>query len=172
VEVVGRGKVEIQMEIRRFSPVENINELVQLSKAFFMEYRTCHQEFFALDTLNDEDIRSYLSSFIDQDDQAIFVALDKDCIVGYITVYVKDQSRHWKVKRVGQISGLMVQQDFRRSGIATRLLAAGKHFFADRGVEFFTVYTAIRNQSGIAFYKSQGLEDLHTNFLGQVETKV
>jgi ribosomal protein S18 acetylase RimI-like enzyme len=159
-----RGK----MLIRRLHEGDNFTDLVLLSKAFFLEYAGCHRAFFELDCLNDKDIEAYFSSFVGDDDRVAFVAIEENRIVGYITVYVQRQPSYWKVKRVGHISGLMVGQEHRRSGVATQLLTEAKLFFAEHGVRYFTVYTAVENKSGVAFYQAQGMEALHTNFLGRI----
>ena len=111
------------MIVRRLHERDGLDDLVLLSKAFFREYEGCHRRFFELDHLNDKDIRAYFASFVGNDDRAAFVATKDRQIVGYITVYVQSQPSYWKVKRVGHVSGLMVEEEHRRSGIATRLLA-------------------------------------------------
>ena len=156
------------MIIRRLKRNDDITDLVLLSKAFFPEYASCHRAFFELDYLNDEDIKTYFSSFVGDDDHVAFVAIEENRIIGYITVYIQRQPSYWKVKHVGHISGLMVGQEHRRSGIATQLLAEAKLFFAEHGVTYFTVYTSVNNKSGVAFYQAQDMEALHTNFLGQI----
>ena len=157
------------MITRRLNENDDITDLVLLSKAFFSEYASCHRAFFELDYLNDGDIKAYFSSFVGDDDNVAFVAIGENRIIGYITVYIQRQPSFWKVKHVGHISGLMVRQEHRRSGIATQLLAEAKLFLAEHGITYFTVYTAVKNRSGVAFYQAQGMEALHTNFLGQIK---
>jgi ribosomal protein S18 acetylase RimI-like enzyme len=156
------------MIFSRLHERDNLDDLVLLSEAFFLEYAGYHEAFFEPDCLNAGDIRAYFSSFMGDDDHAAFVAIDEGSMVGYLTVLIKRQSPIWKVKRVGHISGLMVGKQHRRSGIATRLLAEAKLFFAEHGVKYFTVFTAVENKSGLAFYLAQEMEALHTNFLGQI----
>jgi ribosomal protein S18 acetylase RimI-like enzyme len=62
----------------------------------------------------------------------------------------------------------MVQKENRRSGVATRLLARARSFFAAHGVKYFTVYTAVANESAIRFYEANGLAPLHTTLVGEV----
>jgi ribosomal protein S18 acetylase RimI-like enzyme len=144
------------------------DDLFALSRAFFAEYASHHKEFFELDSLSKQDVRAYFQSFIGDDERAAFVAVEGSRTIGYITVYIQEQASHWKVKRVGHISGLMVDQEYRRLGIATELLAEAKRFFAEHGVTYFAVYTAVANNSGVAFYRAQGMEPLHTSFLGKI----
>jgi ribosomal protein S18 acetylase RimI-like enzyme len=154
------------IDIRRLQASDDIGALVALSRAFFAEYEAHHQEFFRIDTLNDEDVDGYFSTFVDQDDRAAFIAVRDGEIVGYISVYVQEQSPYWSVKRVGHISGLMVRQDARREGIGTRLVERARDFFREQGVKYCTVYTAVANAQALAFYRNQGLEPLYSHLLG------
>ena len=130
------------MIIRRLKRNDDITDLVLLSKAFFPEYASCRRAFFELDYLNDEDIKTYFSSFVGDDDHVAFVAIEENRIIGYITVYIQRQPSYWKVKHVGHISGLMVGQEHRRSGIATQLLAEAKLFLAEHGVTYFSIHSS------------------------------
>ena len=73
-----------------------------------------------------------------------------------------------KVRRIGHISGLMVQQEVRRQGIAGRLLEEAVAFFRDQGVRYYTVYTAVEKKEAIAFYERHGMEPLYTHLIGEV----
>lgn len=101
-----------------------------MSKDFFHEYKSYHEEFFKIDNLSDDDITDYFNRFIDVEDRRAFVAILDGKIVGYITVYIKSQPSFWKIKKVGEISGLMVHNDYRRKGIARQLLNKAVDFFA------------------------------------------
>ena len=144
-----------------------MDALIALSHDFFAEYEVHHADFFEIDTLRDVDIVGYFSRTVDADDAATFVAVQGARIVGYITVFIKSQPGYWKIKRVGDISGLMVHQNYRRQGIASALLSAAVSFARERGVRYFTVYTAITNQAAIAFYEHNGMKPLYVTLLGE-----
>ena len=154
--------------IRRLQPDTNFDDLIALSKAFFEEYEAHHEDFFKIDVLQDADIVRYFSKTLDTDNAATFVAIQDGRIVGYITVFIKEQPGYWKVKRVGDISGLMVYKDYRRRGIASQLLAEATTFIRTQGVRYFTVYTAATNQTAIAFYKHNGMNPLYVTLLGEI----
>lgn len=154
------------IHIRALQREDNFNDLIALSREFFQEYEAYHEEFFKIDRLDDSDIIAYFSRWLDDEEGATFIALDGDRIVGYITVYVREQAPFWKVKKVGEVSGLMIHKDYRRRAIAGQLLARARVFFVGHGVKYFSLFTSVENKAGIAFYQRQGLTHLHTTMLG------
>lgn len=157
------------IEIRSLQKDDNLDDLISLSREFFQEYESHHEDFFRIDELGEDDIVGYFSQWIDNDDGETFMALTEGRVIGYITVYVQIQSDYWKVKKVGAISGLMVQRAYRRRGVARRLLAQARAFFEQRAVNCFTVYTAVGNQGAIEFYAQSGLEPLYTTMVGKAK---
>ncbi len=155
-------------EIRSLRKDDKFNDLISLSREFFEEYESHHENFFKIDRLSDSDIVDYFSQWIDDEDGETFIALTGGRIVGYITVYVRTQPIYWKIKRVGDISGLMVQKAYRRRGIAGQLLAKARAFFEKKAVRYFTVYTAIGNRGALEFYERSGLLPLYTTMMGAV----
>ena len=155
-------------EIRSLRKDDKLNDLISLSREFFEEYESHHENFFKIDRLSDSDIVDYFSQWIDDEDGETFIALTGGRIVGYITVYVRTQPIYWKIKKVGDISGLMVQKAYRRRGIAGQLLAKARAFFEKKGVRYFTVYTAIGNRGALEFYERSGLLPLYTTMMGVV----
>jgi ribosomal protein S18 acetylase RimI-like enzyme len=85
--------------------------------------------------------------------------------VGYITVYIKKQEHYWQIKNVGEISGLMVQKEYRRRGIANSLLEEAKIFFEAESLKYYTVFTAVENKGAIDFYRNNGLTSLTTTMI-------
>lgn len=159
----------MRVTVRRLHGEQDFDELCGLSRVFFAEYEAHHGEFFKLDRLADGDVRAYFASFLDRDDRAAFVAVQDGRIAAYITLYVQEQPSYWRVRRVGHISGLMVEPESRRLGIASQLLVEAQRFFAAQGIEYYTVYTAVANDGAIGFYRARGLEPLYVHLLGQVE---
>ena len=156
------------VEIRRLKPNDNPDDLLSLSREYFAEYESHHPEFFKIADLKDEHINSYFASFCGDESRAAFIAVEGESIAGYITVYVKEQPHYWQVKNVGEISGLMVRQDYRRSGVARGLLGKAVEFLNSQYVKYYTVYTTVENQSGVDFYTACGLTPLYTTMMGRI----
>ena len=62
----------------------------------------------------------------------------------------------------------MVQREQRRSGIGSRLLAKAQAFFKAHGIKYFTVYTAVANDSALRFYEANGMVPLHTTLVVKI----
>lgn len=155
------------IEIRALRKNDNLTNLIPISREFFREYERHHKDFFMIDELKDEAVISYFTSFCETGSRKAFIAVDGQQIVGYITVYIKEQADYWRYKKIGEISGLMVQREFQHQGIAKRLVDAAKAFFTAEGVKYYTVYTAVANQGALDFYRKNGLVPLYTTMIGE-----
>ena len=153
------------IDIRRLRVDDDLGDLIALSHAFSREYEAHHEAFFEIDELRDTDVAAYFHGMLTRDDAAAFVAVDGERMVGYITAYVREQPPYWRVKRVGDISGLMVHPDYRRRGVGGALLRAATAFFRECGAGYYTVYTSIANEAAIRCYKRHGMTPLHTTLL-------
>ena len=154
------------IEIRSLRNDDGFDDLISLSRAFFAEYETHHKDFFTIDDLRDEDILSYFSDLQDNKNGDVIIALDGNRIVGYITIYIKPQADFWHIKKVGDISGLMVHPAYRRMGIASQLFTRAKDYFKRASVKYFMAFTAVKNRDAITFYKRNGLSPLYTTLIG------
>jgi ribosomal protein S18 acetylase RimI-like enzyme len=155
------------IKIRALQQNDDFTDLITLSRHFFEEYDAHHADFFKIAKLKDEDVIRYFTSFCGHVSRKAYIAMDSKRIVGYITAYVKDRADYWWFKRVGEISGFMVQQEYRHQGIGQRLLAEVQAFFAAENLKYYMAYTAVANQAGLDFYQKNGLISLYTTLLGK-----
>jgi ribosomal protein S18 acetylase RimI-like enzyme len=158
----------MNVSIRELREEDDLDAVLSLCKAFFDESEAHHEEFFATDGLRDDHLSGRFLNSITSDSTSTIIALVDNTIVGYASIAVRDQPDFYMVKRVGAISGLMVKTAFRRQGIATRLLAEAKHWFRQKGVKYFTVYTAVGNVAAVEFYRRNGMQPLHTTLIGEI----
>lgn len=155
--------------IRVLNKNDYFDDLLQLSREFFMEYEAYHPYFFKIDHLTDDDVKIYFLSFCDHETRKVFIAIESGKIIGYLTAYIKEQASYWQIKEVGEISGLMVQQNHRRQGIAERLMNEAEAFFTFHGVNCYTTYTSINNQGALNFYNQMGMTSLYLTMIGEIK---
>jgi ribosomal protein S18 acetylase RimI-like enzyme len=157
--------------IKELITEEYFPKLIDLSKEFFFEYENNDKDFFEIDSINEIDIKQYFRNFIENNDgkAKAYIAIINEQVVGYITVYIKNQPNYWVLKEVGDISGLMVNKKFRQKGIGTKLVMKAKEYFKERGIKYYTVFTSINNVNGISLYKNFGFKELYTTLYGKTE---
>ncbi len=155
--------------IRKLNINDNFSDLISLSREFFEEYEKHYNEFFLIDKLKDNHIVDYFTRTIDSDRDITFIAIIEGQIVGYITAHKRFQAEFYKIKSIGTISGLMVNKEYRRKGIASRLLAQLKIYFKKNEIRYFSLFTAVTNEAAIEFYKNNGMNSILTTLLGEID---
>jgi len=145
------------------------SDLIELSKDFFHEYENNNREYFGIDSIDEIDISNYFNNFIGKETSKAYIAIIDDKIIGYITVYIKNQSNYWVVKKIGDISGLMVNKNFRKNGIGSKLIKKAIEYLEQKDIKYYTVFTSVNNVDGITLYKKFGLEELCTTFYGRIK---
>ena len=105
------------IEIRLLTKDDQLADLFQLSRDFFKEYEAYHPYFFKIGHLSDDDVQQYFSTFYEHETRKAFIAIENGKIIGYLTTYIKEREDYWQLKAVGEISGLMVQQDQGHRGL-------------------------------------------------------
>jgi ribosomal protein S18 acetylase RimI-like enzyme len=145
----------------------NFSEIVELSKEFFYEYENYNKDFFGIDTINEDDIKNYFQKFIGSENKIAYVAIINNKIIGYITLYIYDQPNYWNIKKIGDISGLMVNKHYRHNGIGTELVMKAIEYFKHKNIKYYTVFTSINNFDGISLYKKCGFKQLYTTLYGE-----
>ena len=155
--------------IKELETGDSFSELLELSKDFFYEYESNNKDFFEIDTIAEVDIINYFQNFIGNENANTYIAITEEKIIRYITVLIKNQPDYWKIKRTGDISGLMVSKNFRHNGVGTKLIMKGIEYFRRNGIKYYTVFTSVNNTSGISLYKKCGFEQLYTTLYGRIE---
>ena len=144
-------------------------DIYELSNDFFNEYSNYNIALFGIDTIEEMDIKNYFQTFVNNDNKKAFVAIFNNKIIGYITFYIKTQPNFWIVKKIGDISGLMVNKNYRNKGIGTKLIKVAIEYFRNNGIKYYEVFTSINNKDGISLYKKCGFFELYTTLYGEVK---
>ena len=155
------------IKIRELSPEDDLKSVLELCKEFFAEYQIHHKEFFDTDNLTDSDIIGRFREAMHSNDSATIVAIIDGAIAGYASIAVREQPRFYKIKKVGVISALMIKKEYRRRGIATRILNEARFYFREHGIKYYIFYTAVTNQAAVRLYEKMGMSPLHLSFIGE-----
>jgi ribosomal protein S18 acetylase RimI-like enzyme len=167
INIGGKMKTN-DLFIKELDGEDDFADLTELSKEFFYEYENNNKEMFGIDFINEIDIKNYFQGFIEKETKKAYIAIIDKKIIGYITFYIKDQPDYWIVKKIGDISGLIVSKNFRKKGIGTKLVMKAIEYFKENGIKYYTVFTSINNTSGISLYKKCGFKELSAILYGEI----
>ena len=102
---------------------------------------------------------SFLGHALDSPDDCIFVAERDGAIAGY--VYAALEPMSWKELRgpAGFVHDLVVVEEARRSGIATKLMQAAIQWLRDHGAPRIILGTAASNEKAQALFRRLGFRE-------------
>jgi GNAT superfamily N-acetyltransferase len=98
--------------------------------------------------------RAFLSARLIHNESVLFVAMDDNIPVGFAQLYPSFSSV--SLARTYILNDLYVQQDNRRKGIGSSLLAAVAEYAKSVGAVRLTLSTAVNNKMAQALYKASG----------------
>lgn len=101
-----------------------------------------------------ESARNFISERLSKDDSAIFVALEKNTMCGFVQLYPSFSSV--ALKRTYYLNDLFVNESFRRKGIAEVLVNKSIDFAKENSAARITLCTQIENDAAINLYNKCG----------------
>jgi GNAT superfamily N-acetyltransferase len=102
--------------------------------------------------------REFLKERFQKGDSSVFVAINNECIAGFIQLYPSFSSV--SMKRVWILNDLFVQETYRKQGVAKLLMDAAEGFARETGAVRITLATQISNVVAQSLYESRGyIED-------------
>ncbi|MCU1230326.1 MAG: putative acetyltransferase [Acidobacteria bacterium] len=107
----------------------------------------------------EEGYASFLQSILQSPDNVIFVAEDGGAVVAYVWAALEPLS--WKELRgpAGFIHDLVVAEEWRRHGIARRLMDAAIEWLREKNAPRVVLWTAAPNDIAQALFESLGFRD-------------
>ena len=102
---------------------------------------------------------SFLGSVLDEPQACIFVAEDEGGVAGYVFAALEPLS--WKELRgpAGFIHDVVVREDARRTGMATRLLNAAMEWLRERRAPRAILWTAAPNAAAQDLFRRLGFRE-------------
>ncbi|RIE04906.1 GNAT family N-acetyltransferase [Cohnella faecalis] len=105
---------------------------------------------------NEAAAREYLEQRMHAAESVVFIAMENGRGVGFTQLYPTFSSI--SIKRSLILNDLFVHSDFRRRGIAEKLLHAAKSYAIETGAKALSLSTASDNESAQRLYESFGFE--------------
>lgn len=98
--------------------------------------------------------REFLTARFNHGESVVFIAHEGNTPVGFVQLYPSFSSV--SLARTFVLNDLFVRERWRRSGIASQLMAAAVEFAKSSGAGRLSLSTAITNETAQAVYKSSG----------------
>lgn len=89
-----------------------------------------------------------------EEPHGIFVALDGDDVIGYVTVETSE------TKSIGRIADLAVDGRYRRRGLGSRLIERALTYITESGMRFAKIETLATNEAGQVAYPKMGFVEV------------
>lgn len=96
---------------------------------------------------------------LESDKECYFLAKNHDQYIAFIYLNLRsDYVEGANTSPVGYIEGIYVQPDFRKQGVAKKLIARAEEWCREKGASFLASDTEIDNSGSIAFHQQMGFE--------------
>lgn len=117
------------------------------------------QRFLAAAPGTERGYASFLGSMLDSEEEVVFVAEEDGVVTGYVFAALEPLS--WKELRgpAGFIHDLLVTEEARRAGTATRLMDAAIAWLRERGAPRVILWTAAPNAPAQALFRGLGFRE-------------
>ena len=127
---------------------------LQLAKDLFMLFDKIFQEEGQANATLPND--NYLNKLLAQTSFHVFVALSDGKVIGGLTAY--ELTMYMKMEKEMYLYDLGVSDDFRRKGVASKLIKELKKYARDNNISTIFVEANEEDAGAVEFYKSLGAE--------------
>jgi len=132
-----------------------IKELIEKLHAFEMPM----EELYASRPDTAERNMRFFKRMIKNDNGTIFVAEVDNQIVGYAVCWIAKRPPYlYKVDRIGYISDVFVEEQYRRRGIGSALLGKILEWFKNKNIKYVELSVLVKNEKAIKFYEKHGFK--------------
>jgi len=116
---------------------------------------------FYISEINEKEKKSWsdeLKKSFKKSDVKIFVAEEKNKIVGYIWTNTHFLEYLNPKKKVGYVNEMFVTKKFRGKGISTKLMVKSMEWFKSQDIEYVSLCVFTGNKDAVEIYKKFGFE--------------
>lgn len=128
-------------------------KLIRLHSEIDREYYTFDEAGF------DRSFSEWLNNQIFTPSSLTLVAKDDKRIIGFLSGFVKYLFPWFNIKKVGHISFMFIDENYRRKGVGKQLINEAKAWFKNQGLSYIELYVNEGNSNGLSFWKSVGFLD-------------
>ena len=149
------------MHIIQQATAEHVQEIVILWTKLMNLHKEMDAHYFSE---TDNTINEYKSSIdwsINHKSNKVFIALMDDKVIGYVTAHLVYYSNsQYNNNSHCSIDDIMIDEDYRHSGIGNALLEEVKSWSQSEGIKTIQLNVFSKNEKALGFFKNQGFENL------------
>ena len=142
------------MIIKKVSCIEEAKECDKLLTLLIQDEKKYNEN-----TKDDYIVDNWYPNLIDKDNSQLFIAVYNNEIVGYAYVKIITSSDSPEIYTEASISGIYVKENYRRQGIATKLINEAKKWCINKGVSYLKLNVLEGNRTALNLYKKLGFND-------------
>ena len=151
---------EVKVEIAEEKDLEKLGEMHYLSGKLHRE--SCGM---AARVCSSEEMLAVVKSIFNNPKSVLFKAVCDDRICGclFLWVFECEDAQAWsKTLEIGHISEIFVYEEYRRQGIAKKMIEAAEKYLKNRGVYALDLEVYHFNKAAQDFYVNQGFGPIKT----------
>ena len=142
------------MIIKKVSCIEEAKECDKLLTLLIQDEKKYNENI-----KEDYKLDNWYPNLIDKDNNQLFIAVYNNEIVGYAYVKIITSSDSPEIYTEASISGIYIKENYRRQGIATKLINEAKKWCINKGVSYLKLNVLEGNRTALNLYKKLGFND-------------
>ena len=142
------------MIIKKVSSIEEAKECDKLLTLLIQDEKKYNDN-----TKDGYKVDNWYPNFIDKDYSQLFIAVNDNEILGYTYVKIITSDDSPEIYTEASISGIYIKENFRRQGIATKLINEAKKWCISKGVIYFKLNVLEGNNPALNLYRKLGFTD-------------
>lgn len=142
---------------------EHVKAIVEHVKALMEIHKKMDAEFFKDTDLWIEEYETTVSETIEVSfsDRKVYVALDKEVVVGYATIYIERFTMPlYNSDSLCVIGDMMIEEQYRKQRIGGLFIEEAKKMAKEFSVKKLMLNVFAKNQIAYRYFKQQGFDDM------------
>ncbi|MEP7146327.1 MAG: GNAT family N-acetyltransferase [bacterium] len=110
------------------------------------------------------EFKNYIAKRITDEDFNIIISESSGKINGYVMGWIDKRPPIYKIRSVGYLSNIFVDNEVRNSGIGKNLYNELENWFLEKNVDYIEIKSDARNTDTINKFRNHGFRDLSITF--------
>ena len=142
----------------RLARIEDLPQIVLLGRSLLDMHKEYDNDYYQLEENFDELFGNWVRGQLNNLSQFIIVAQNPtdNKISGFISGFVKPLFPWFKIKSVGHISYLVIDESYQKQSIGKLLEDAARNWFMEKNIHFLELYVDEKNPIGQKAWSSYG----------------